>query len=82
MNEITLNNIQSKSEFLNTPEGQSLFVSENAVNWFERINRRALVESGALIKVRGSWFRIRPAYDLKVIEIAQAIARKSLGVAS
>jgi len=78
MNETTLKNIQSKSEFLETPEGKSLFGSANAVDWFERINRKALVEAGVLIKVRGSWHRIRPAYDMAVIEIAKVLARKEL----
>ena len=78
MNETTLRNIQSKSEFLETPEGKSLFGSVNAVDWFERINRKALVEAGVLIKVRGSWHRIRPAYDIAVIEIAKVLARKEL----
>ena len=74
----TLVNIQNKSEFLETPEGKSLFGSANAVDWFERINRKALVEAGVLIKVRGSWHRIRPAYDMAVIEIAKVLARKEL----
>lgn len=78
MTAVTLSSIQSKSEFLNTPEGKSLFGSANAVDWFERINRKTLVNAGVLIKVRGSWHRIRPAYDLKVIEIAQALARKEI----
>ena len=78
MNETTLRNIQSKSEFLETPEGKSLFGSVNAVDWFERINRKALIEAGVLIKVRGSWHRIRPAYDIAVIEIAKVLARKEL----
>jgi hypothetical protein len=73
-----LSNIQSKSEFLETPEGKSLFGSENALNWFERNHKKILVDSGALIKVRGSWYRDRPKYDEKVLEIAQNIARKSL----
>jgi hypothetical protein len=37
-----------------------------------------LVEAGVLIKVRGSWHRIRPAYDMAVIEIATVLARKEL----
>jgi len=37
-----------------------------------------LVEAGVLIKVRGSWHRIRPAYDIAVIEIAKVLARKEL----
>ena len=78
MNETTLKNIQSKSEFLETPEGKSLFGSANAGDWFERITRKALVEAGVLIKVRGSWHRIRPAYDTAVIEIAKVLARKEL----
>jgi hypothetical protein len=78
MEETILCNIQSKSDFLKTPEGQRLFGSENALNWFERNHRKALVDSGALIKVRGSWYRNRPKYDEKVLEIAQNIARKSL----
>jgi hypothetical protein len=79
MNDVSLNNIQSKSEFLETPEGKRLFGTPNAIDWFERVNRKALVESGVLIKVRGSWHRIRPAYDIKVIEIAQALAQKGIG---
>ena len=78
MEESILDNIQSRSDFLNTPEGKNLFGSENALNWFERIHKQTLVDSGALIKVRGSWYRVRPAYDKKVIEIAQAIARQSV----
>lgn len=78
MNEVSLSNIQSKSEFLATPEGKSLFGTTNAIDWFERVNRKILVESGVLIKVRGSWHRIRPAYDIKVIEIAQHLARKQI----
>lgn len=80
MNEVSLNNIQSKSEFLETPEGKRLFGTLNAIDWFERVNRKALVESGVLIKVRGSWHRIRPAYDMKVIEIAQHLARKQVNL--
>lgn len=78
MIEATLASIQSKTEFLDTPEGKSLFGSRNALDWFERINRKKLVNAGVLIKVRGSWHRIRPAYDIKVIEIAQAIAKKGV----
>lgn len=78
MNETTLNNIQSTSEFLETPEGKSLFGSANAIDWFERVNRKTLVEAGVLIKVRGRWHRIRPDYDLVVIQIAKAIARQSV----
>ena len=78
MEDVSLSNIQSKSEFLETPEGKRLFGTTNAIDWFERVNRKLLVESGVLIKVRGSWHRIRPAYDMKVIEIAQAIARKQI----
>lgn len=78
MNEVTLNSIQSKSDFLDTPEGKSLFGSLNGLDWFERTNRKALVDAGVLIKVRGSWHRIRPAYDLAVIQIAQTLARKEI----
>ena len=78
MNEVTLNSIQSKSEFLETPEGKSLFESVKGLDWFERTNRKALVDAGVLIKVRGSWYRIRPAYDIAVIGIAQAQARKTI----
>ena len=78
MSEATLASVQSKSAFLETPEGKSLFGSVNAVDWFERINRKALIEAGVLIKVRGSWHRIRPAYDMAVIEIAKVLARKEL----
>ena len=75
MNEVTLKNIQTKTEFLATPEGKSIFGTQNAIDWFERVHRKALVDAGVLIKVRGSWHRIRPAYDTKVIEIAQSLAR-------
>jgi len=80
MEESILSNIQSKSDFLETPEGKCLFGSENAINWFERTHKEELVNSGALIKVRGSWYRMRPAYDKKVIEIAQNTARKTLEI--
>ena len=76
--EATLSSVQSKTEFLETPEGKSLFGSQNALDWFERINRKSLVQAGVLIKVRRRWHRIRPAYDLKVIEIAQALAQEDL----
>jgi hypothetical protein len=78
MNEVTLKSVQSKSEFLETPEGKSLFGSVNAVDWFERTHRKALVEAGVLIKVRGSWHRIRPDYDFIVIQIVQALARRAI----
>lgn len=80
MEESILSNIQSKSDFLDTPEGKSLFGSENALNWFERVHKEELVDSGVLIKIRGMWHRIRPPYDHKVVEIAQKIARKSLEI--
>lgn len=67
----SLGSIQTTSEFLDTPEGKSLFGTENALNWFERVNRAALIKAGVLIKLRGSWHRIRPAYDQVVIEIAR-----------
>jgi hypothetical protein len=78
MHAITLSNIQSMSDFLETPEGKSLFGSVNAVLWHERKYRKELVDSGALIKVRGRWYRNRPKYDEIVIEIAQKNAHKSL----
>jgi hypothetical protein len=78
MNEVTLNNIQSKSEFLKTPEGKSLFGSDNAIVWFERKYRKILVDAGVLIKLRGKWHRLRPDYDFVVIQIAKTIARQSV----
>lgn len=78
MYEVTLNNIQSKSEFLETPEGKSLFGSANALDWFERVYRKPLVEAGVLIKIRGRWHRIRPDYDTVVIRIARALAQKEV----
>ncbi|QWE17538.1 hypothetical protein [Polynucleobacter sp. AP-Nino-20-G2] len=80
MEDISLKNIQSRSEFLKTPEGKKLFGSSNALDWFERVNRKLLVEAGVLIKVRGGWYRIRPAYDAKVIEIARQLARKQVNL--
>ena len=80
MYEVTLNNIQSKSQFLETPEGKSLFGSANALDWFERVHKEELVMAGVLIKIRGRWLRIRPPYDHKIMEIAQAMAHKSIGV--
>jgi hypothetical protein len=78
MIEATLAGVQSKTEFLETPEGKSLFGSENALDWFERINRRELVEAGVLFKIRGKWCRSRPAYDAKVLEIARNKTRQSV----
>lgn len=78
MNEANLASVQSKVEFLQTPEGKSLFGSENALDWFERINRRELVEAGVLFKIRGKWCRSRPEYDAKVLEIARNKTRQSV----
>lgn len=72
-----LANVQSKKEFLKTPEGNSLFGSENALDWFERTNRKELVEAGVIFKIRGKWCRSRPEYDAKVIEIARNKTRQS-----
>lgn len=78
MNKVNLASVQSKVEFLETPEGKSLFGSENALDWFERINRRELVEAGVLFKIRGKWCRSRPEYDVKVLEIARNKTRQSV----
>jgi len=74
----TLAGVQSKTEFLETPEGKSLFGSENALDWFERINRRELVEAGVLFKIRGRWVRSRPDYDTKVLEIVRTKTRQAI----
>lgn len=78
MKEATLVGVQSKTEFLETPEGKSLFGSQNALDWFERINRRELVEAGVLFKIRGRWCRSRPEYDAKVLEIVRSKTRQSV----
>jgi hypothetical protein len=78
MSNENLTSVQSKSEFLDTPEGKSLFGSANAIDWFERINRKELVESGVLFKIRGKWCRSRPDYDTKVLEIVRNKTRKAI----
>ena len=70
--------LQSIPEFLETPEGERLFGSRNAIDWFNRINRAALVSNGALVKVRNQWKLLRPHYDQIVIEIAKSNARKGV----
>jgi hypothetical protein len=69
MNSSTLENIQTIPEFLETAVGKRTFKSRNAIEWFERVNRKELVRSGVLFKVRGKWVRMQPEYEAKVLEI-------------
>ena len=72
--------LQSIPEFLETPEGEKLFGSRNAVDWFNRVNKAALVSNGALVKVRNQWKLLRPQYDQIVIEIAKSNAQKGVSL--
>lgn len=80
INATPLECLQSIPEFLKTPEGERLFGSRNAIDWFNRINKAILVSSGGLVKVRNQWKLLRPQYDQIVIEIAKSNAQKGVSL--
>jgi hypothetical protein len=55
-----------------------LFPSEPSIRWFVRRHRIRLVESGALVKLRGMWFVDLTAWDAVFPTLLRADAEASL----
>jgi hypothetical protein len=53
----------------------NLFPSDNALHWFTRVNRRALVEGGALVMPTGRWQVVPAKFDAMVAQIGEQRAR-------
>ena len=56
-------------KFLETPEGQRFFPTDNSLAWFMRGRERLLVDQGALIRVRNQWFIVRPRFVQVALDV-------------
>ncbi len=70
---LSLSNVQHWKKFLAESD---IFDTEDAVRWFVRRNEIALVEAGAIIKIRNQWFFVRPLFDEVFIGICRGHARE------
>lgn len=78
MDNKTLKNLINWKDFQKSPEGEALFPTEASARWFIRVNEQNLIEQGAIVKLRGQWFLVRPEFDQAVISIAAEKARSQL----
>lgn len=58
---------------------EQMFPSAGSMEWYLRINRSALVESGALLLHAKQWFVVPEKFDGFVLERAQREAQRKLG---
>ena len=54
---------------------QRHFPSAGALEWYCRVNKPALVDAGALLKLRGQWHVHAERFDQAVLDIAQASSK-------
>jgi hypothetical protein len=47
------------------------FRSEQSLRWWLRQNREPLIRAGALVRLRGAWFAIEPAFSKEMIRIGK-----------
>lgn len=74
----TLDNLIGWRCFQKSPEGQRVFPSAESFRWYLRNNEKELVDRGAVVKLRGQWFLVRPTFDQTVIELATLKARTEI----
>jgi len=65
-------------EYPETPRGKNLFFNIYSLQWHIRKNRKALIECGAIIKLRGRDYLHIELFEKSIIDIGSAEARKSL----
>lgn len=70
-----LENMIGWRTFQKSPEGQRVFPSAESLRWYLRNNEKPLVEKGAVVKLRGQWFLVRPEFDQAVFDLAAEKAR-------
>lgn len=78
MQTTSLENLIGWRCFQKSPEGQRVFPSTESFRWYLRNNEMALVDRGAVVKLRGQWFLVRPTFDQAVIELATLKARAEI----
>ena len=65
-------------EYQNTPRGKICYPSIYSLQWQIRKHREALIEMGAIIKLRGRDYIIIEPFEESIIELGSAEARKRL----
>ncbi|MBL0919365.1 MAG: hypothetical protein IBJ14_11725 [Hydrogenophaga sp.] len=58
---------------------EHVFPSRHSLEWFLRLHRQGLVESGALLKVQGQWFAVPDRFDAYVIADGAKAAQRRIG---
>jgi hypothetical protein len=47
------------------------FRSEQSLRWWLRRNRERLIKAGALVRLRGAWFALEPAFTREMVKIGR-----------
>lgn len=53
----------------------SIFPSAGSLEWYLRKHKERLIDAGALLLLRGTWYARPEAFDAEVLKIAQEDAR-------
>lgn len=75
-----LQKLISWRNFQKLPDAQHVFPSVESLRWYLRTHESSLVSRGALIKLRGQWYLIRPTFDQAIVEIATQQTRSNFSV--
>ena len=69
-----LGDIQSWREWYSQPGADRLFPSLESLRWFINQNKTHLIESGAMVRLRGQWHFIEPQFKEVLMGIMRAKA--------
>ena len=56
----------------------ALFPTDESLRWTLRQHRERLVRSGALVRLRGAWHAVEPAFSAEVVAIARDAAHAAI----
>ncbi len=59
-----------------------VFPSDNAMQWFVRNHKAALIEAGALVMLTGQWHAVDEKFDAYVVQAGQRAAQARSKVAA
>lgn len=76
MSTVLLDQVMSLEKFRG--ERQSFYPSNGSLSWYIRVHKARLVESGALLLMRGAWHAHAERFDEAILEIAAKEAAQSM----